>query len=389
MYKIKTLNVISPVIHDHLAAETYEVGNNVDQPDAILVRSADCHDLEFTDNLLAVARAGAGVNNIPIDACTAHGVAVFNTPGANANAVKELLLAAMLFTSRNMLPAMEWVQTLKGKGDEIPALVEKGKKQFVGPELKGKTLGIVGLGAIGVMAANDALSIGMDVVSYDPYISIENAWGVSRSVKRAPSLESLVSQSDFVTMHVPFTKNTDHMFTEDIIRRMKPGSTLINFSRDPLVDIAAVKKALETGRLNYYITDFPNDEVLGHERIIAIPHLGASTPEAEENCAHMAAIELDDYIRFGNIRNSVNLPNCELRVRSPYRLAILHKNVTNMVGQITGILARYDINISDMINKSRGDLAYTLIGMDHALPEAAMEALRTIEGTLRIRSFAY
>lgn len=386
MFKIKTLNQISTIIYNHLPEEKYLVSPDVENPDAILVRSASCHDIPLNDNLLAIARAGVGVNNVPIPCCTDRGIAVFNTPGANANAVKELVLASMLFVSRNIIPAIEWVQTLKGKGDEVPELVEKGKKQFVGPELMGKKLGVVGLGSIGVMVANDAATLGMEVMGYDPSISVESAWGLSSSVKRALNLEALVSRCDYISIHVPLIDKTRNLFNAEILKRVKPGSVLLNFSRDYIVNAGDVVQALDSGRLAYYITDFPMEDLLGHPKIIAIPHLGASTPEAEENCASMAAQQLRAFLEFGDIRNSVNLPNCELMTTSQYRVSVLHKNVPHMVSQFSSILSDYAINIGDMINKSAGELAYTLFALDDPLSCDGVDRIKAVEGVLRVRA---
>jgi D-3-phosphoglycerate dehydrogenase len=386
LFKIKTLNQISTIIYNHLPEEKYLVSPDVENPDAILVRSASCHDIPLNDNLLAIARAGVGVNNVPIPCCTDRGIAVFNTPGANANAVKELVLASMLFVSRNIIPAIEWVQTLKGKGDEVPELVEKGKKQFVGPELMGKKLGVVGLGSIGVMVANDAATLGMEVMGYDPSISVESAWGLSSSVKRALNLEALVSRCDYISIHVPLIDKTRNLFNAEILKRVKPGSVLLNFSRDYIVNAGDVVQALDSGRLAYYITDFPMEDLLGHPKIIAIPHLGASTHEAEENCASMAAQQLRAFLEFGDIRNSVNLPNCELMTTSQYRVSVLHKNVPHMVSQFSSILSDYAINIGDMINKSAGELAYTLFALDDPLSCDGVDRIKAVEGVLRVRA---
>ncbi|MFZ5975500.1 MAG: 3-phosphoglycerate dehydrogenase family protein [Bacillota bacterium] len=386
MIKIKTLNQISTIIYNYLPQDKYLISPDVENPDAILVRSASCHDLTFNDNLLAIARAGVGVNNIPIPECTRRGIAVFNTPGANANAVKELVLTAMFFVSRNIIPAMEWVQTLKGKGDEVSELVERGKRQFVGPELKGKKLGVVGLGSIGVMVANDATTLGMEVMGYDPFISVESAWGLSSSVTRALNLEALVSQCDYISIHVPLIEKTRDLFNAEIFKRIKQGSFLLNFSRDNIVNTRDVIEALDGGRLAYYITDFPVDELLGHPKIIAIPHLGASTPESEENCASMAAQQLRLFFESGDIRNSVNLPNCELMTTSEFRLCVLHKNIPQMVSKFASILGESNINIGDMINKSAGELAYSLFALDDPLCIDGVNRIKNIDGVLRVRS---
>ncbi len=386
MIKIKTLNQISDAIFDELPEDKYLVSPNIENPDAILVRSASCHEIELNDNLLAIARAGVGVNNIPISACTEKGIAVFNTPGANANAVKELVFTSMFFSSRNIIRAMDWVQSLKGKGDEVPGLVEKGKKQFAGPELKGKCLGVIGLGSIGVMVSNQAIDLGMHVMGYDPFISVESAWGLSSSVKRATSLDSLVTQCDYISIHVPLIEQTRELFNKKVFKKTKQGCCLLNFSRDEIVNTKDVIKALDNCTLSNYITDFPIDDVLGHEKILAIPHLGASTPEAEENCASMAARELRFFFEQGNLRNCINLPNCELPINSKFRVSVLHKNVPNMVGQFASILNEHNINIGDMINRSVDDLAYTLFALDQPLNTDGIDMLNKISGVMRVRS---
>ncbi len=387
MFRIKKLNAISDAIYDYLAPDKYQVSDDFSEYEAILVRSAKCHDMAFPKELLAVARAGAGVNNIPVEACAEQGIVVFNTPGANANGVKELVLAGMLMASRHLVEATEWVKTLKGSTDDVLAQVEKGKKQFVGPELYGKTLGVIGLGAIGVMVANAAHSLGMNVIGYDPYISIESAWGLSQDVRRALNLEQLLSESDYVTLHVPLLDNTKSFIGSAEIAKMKPGAVLLNFARNGLVEYDALFVALEEKRIFRYVTDFPNARLLDNDSVICIPHLGASTPESEENCAKMAASQIKDYLETGRIVNSVNMPSAVLPFTGCFRIAVIHKNMSGMVGKITGILANSGANITDMVNKSKGEMAYTVINLDECAPDTAAEDIRRIEGVIRVRTF--
>jgi D-3-phosphoglycerate dehydrogenase len=386
MYNIRKLNSISGAIYEYLDKNTCNIGENVEDCDAILVRSANCHELEFPQNLVAIARAGAGVNNIPIDKCSKMGIVVFNTPGANANAVKELVLAAMFIASRNIVDAIEWAKTLKGAAD-IMQLVEKGKKQFVGPELYGKTLGVIGLGAIGVMVANAAHALGMKVIGYDPYISIESAWGLSQYVGRALTLDELLEESDYITLHVPLVDNTKSFIGKAEIAKMKKGAILLNFARNGLVDYEPLYEALKSRKIGTYVTDFPTDELLGLPGAICIPHLGASTPESEENCARMAAQQLRDYLDTGDITNSVNMPGAKLPFSGLFRIAVIHANKSGMVGQMTAILAETGANITDMLNKSKGDIAYTIMNLDEKVPAEAVDKLRTIEGVIRVRTF--
>ncbi|MDD3919558.1 MAG: phosphoglycerate dehydrogenase [Eubacteriales bacterium] len=383
MLRVQTLNPISDVIHSFLPEDSYEIGNDIQNPDAILVRSADCRNRELNQNLLAIARAGAGTNNIPIDRCTEQGVAVFNTPGANANAVKELALCCMLLASRNVMEGVAWASQLSG--EDIPLQVEQGKRQFIGHELYGKTLGVIGLGAIGVMVANDAHAIGMNVIGYDPFISIEHAWGLSRAIRRGVSLAEMLPNCDYITIHVPLMDKTRNYISAEILKHVRPGAMLLNLARGELVDTAAVLDALADGRLSRYVTDFPSANIIGKPGVVCVPHLGASTPESEENCARMAAKELNEYLTLGNIENSVNLPQCSMQPAGTCRVCALHKNVTNMVGQITAILAGAGANITNMVNKSRGDLAYTLLDLDHALSETAVAEIAHIEGMMRVR----
>lgn len=383
MLRIQTLNPISDVIHSYLPRDAYEIGDAIQDPDAILVRSADCRGRELNDNLLAIARAGAGTNNIPIDRCTEAGIAVFNTPGANANAVKELALCCMLLASRNVMEGVAWANQLKG--EDIPIQVEQGKRQFIGHELYGKTLGVIGLGAIGVMVANDAHAIGMNVIGYDPFISIEHAWGLSRAIHRGASLAEMLPNCDYITIHVPLMEKTRNYINGNILKHVRPGAMLLNLARGELVETAAVLEALEDGRLSRYVTDFPCEAVIGKKGVVCVPHLGASTPESEENCARMAAKQLNDFLTLGNIENSVNLPQCSMAPAGTCRVCALHKNVTNMVGQITAILADAGANITNMVNKSRGDMAYTLLDLDHSLSDAAISAMARVEGMMRVR----
>ena len=387
MYNIKQLNAISGVVCDYLTEDTYTISEDTQDYDAILVRSAKCHDMCFPDNLLAIARAGAGVNNIPVDACAEKGIVVFNTPGANANGVKELVLAAMFFASRNILDAVEWAKTLAGKGEEVLPLVEKGKKQFKGPELAGKTLGVIGLGAIGVMVANAAHSLGMKVIGYDPYISVESAWGLSQDVGRAHKLDGLLETADYITLHVPLMDKTKRFIGRDEIDKMKKNVILLNFARNGLIDYEPLCNALKDKTIGKYVTDFPNDQLLGLDNAICIPHLGASTPESEENCAKMAAKQLKDYLETGRIVNSVNMPTAVLPFTGKSRVAVIHKNKSGMVGKMTALLADTGANIKDMVNKSRGDYAYTVINLDEKISDETIDAFRKIEGVIRVRTF--
>lgn len=391
MFKIQTLNKISAEGLANFPRDDYEIASEILNPDAILLRSADMHSMELPASVKAVARAGAGVNNIPIPAMTEKGVVVFNTPGANANAVKELVIAALLFSSRPVHKAAEWAKTLAGKGDEIPDLAEKGKSQFVGPEIKGKTLGVIGLGAIGAMVANTAIGLGMDVIGYDPYISVDAAWSLSRAVHKAESLESLLSKSDYVSLHIPQTNDTKGFINADRINMMKKGVRLLNFARGGLVVNKDVIAAIEAGKIAQYITDFTDEELLANDKVICLPHLGASTPEAEDNCAFMAVKQLKDFLERGNIVNSVNFPKTYLDAQIPAggtRLCIANKNVPNMVGQISTILADAKLNIEGMVNQNRADLAYNLIDVSCPVSEDVVAKLKSIEGVINVRCIA-
>ena len=391
MFKIQTLNKISAEGLANFPRDDYEIASEILNPDAILLRSADMHSMELPASVKAVARAGAGVNNIPIPAMSEKGVVVFNTPGANANAVKELVIAALLFSSRPVHKAADWAKTLAGKGDEIPDLAEKGKSQFVGPEIKGKTLGVIGLGAIGAMVANTAIGLGMDVIGYDPYISVDAAWSLSRAVHKAESLESLLSKSDYVSLHIPQTNDTKGFINADRINMMKKGVRLLNFARGGLVVNKDVIAAIEAGKIAQYITDFTDEELLANDKVICLPHLGASTPEAEDNCAFMAVKQLKDFLERGNIVNSVNFPKTYLDAQIPAggtRLCIANKNVPNMVGQISTILADAKLNIEGMVNQNRADLAYNLIDVSCPVSDDVVAKLKSIEGVINVRCIA-
>ena len=384
MFRIKTLNEISPVINKVFTAD-YAVGSEIDNEDAIIVRSAKMHDMPISDSLLAVARAGAGYNNIPVDKCSELGIVVFNTPGANANAVKELAIAGMLLAGRDIVGGIEWARTLKGEGDKVAALVEKGKNHFVGPELKGKKLAVIGLGAIGTMVANAGHALEMDVYGYDPFLSVEHALMLSRAVHKAGDLDKLLAEADFVSLHLPLTDKTRGMVDADMLSKFKPGAALLNFSRGELVDGAAVLEAVKAGRLRRYVTDFPSEDMLGAEGVIALPHLGASTPESEDNCAEMAAQELAGYLTRGAIINSVNYPACDPGYTDGARLCVLHANVPNMVGSVTALLAAQGINIANMVNKSRGALAYTVIDADGEIGANVVKAVAAVENVYKVR----
>lgn len=383
MFKVKTLNEIDQLGLDQLD-ENFTISDDNDA-DAILVRSAKMLDMDFDKNLLAIGRAGVGVNNIPLEKCAEKGIVVFNTPGANANGVKELVLTAMLISSRDIPASLSWVQGLDSSVD-IAKAVEAGKKDFVGPELKGKTLGVIGLGAIGVLIANAASSLGMTVLGYDPYISVQSAWRLSRKVIKSNSYEEVYRNADYLTIHVPYLESTKHLINEDVIKMFKPDIRVINLARAELVDDDAMEKALETGKVFRYITDFPTERTYKMKNVIAIPHLGASTPESEVNCAIMAAEEISDYLKFGTIQNSVNFPNCECGpVTADARVTILHKNIPNMVGQITTDLGIHDINIAGMQNMSRKEWAYTVLEIEGNVDEALIATLEAIEGVVKVR----
>ncbi|MBP1556992.1 MAG: phosphoglycerate dehydrogenase [Oscillospiraceae bacterium] len=387
MYSIKTLNKISNIIYTELENDSYTVSDSAENYEGILVRSADMHEMKLPENLLAIARAGAGVNNIPVDACTEKGIVVFNTPGANANAVKELVICGMLLSGRQVIVGCDWLADLHLRcADNIETLVEKGKSRFVGPELAGKKLGVIGLGAIGVMVANAAdKGLGMEVMGYDPYLSVDAAWNLTRSIIHVKTIEEIFSKCDYISLHLPLNDKTRGMLDENTIASMKQGAVILNFARGGLVDDEAIISALESGHIRHYVTDFPNDKLLGRKGIIATPHLGASTPESEENCAQMAARQLKSYIEDGNIVNSVNLPRCEMPRTEPFRLAIINRNVKNMLGQMSAVLADAGFNIEHMMNSSRGDWAYTLFDLSVEPDEAVIKKLENIDGIIKVR----
>lgn len=385
-FRILTLNNISVRGLERLPRERYEVASEVGHPHAILVRSADMHAMQIPDTVLAVARAGAGTNNVPVAALTRRGVPVFNAPGANANAVKELVLAALFVSARNLCSAWRFVRELEGDDHAIESAVEKGKKRFIGHELPGRTLGVIGLGAIGVEVANAAHGLGMRVLGYDPQITVQRAWQLSSGVEQALSLDDLFARSDVVTLHVPLNDATRGLVNAARIRLMKDGAAVLNFARAPIVEEAAVVAALDSGKLGAYVCDFPSQAVKDHPKVVAWPHLGASTGEAEENCAVMVADTLRDFLENGNIRHSVNFPEASLpRAAGTYRLVIANSNVPNMVGQISTALASAGLNIADLLNKSRGEVAYTMIDIDGPVPESALQQIRGIEGVLSAR----
>lgn len=384
MRNIYCFNAISKYGTDRLTAD-YALTDDLARAEGVLVRSAALHETEFGDSLLAIARAGAGVNNIPLDRCANEGIVVFNTPGANANGVKELVIAGLLLAARDVVGGIEWCKENKEDAN-IAKTVEKAKKAFAGYEIKGKKLGVIGLGAIGAEVANTAAALGMEVYGYDPYISINAAWALSRDVKHITSVDTIYQECDYITVHVPLLDSTRGMINGQTIGQMKDGVVVLNFARDLLVDDDAMAAALETGKVRRYVTDFPNPKSVAMKNVIAIPHLGASTEESEDNCAKMAVEELMDYLENGNIRNSVNYPNCDMGVcHAASRVAVLHLNVPNMIGQITGILASGNVNISDMTNKSRDKYAYTLLDLENPAEEEIVEKLKAIKGVLRVR----
>lgn len=384
MYKIDLLNNISEK-GLRLFTDRYEYRAGVSEPDGILVRSKEMKDMTLPSSLKAIARAGAGVNNIPIDKCSEKGIVVFNTPGANANGVKELVILGMLLASRKVTEGIAWAKGLVGEGDKVPDLIEKGKSKFGGTEILGKKVGVVGLGAIGTMVANAAEGLGMEVIGYDPFLSIEAAWMLSRNTKRASSLEKLLADSDFVTLHVPLNKDTRGSIDADKFAIMKKGAVLLNFARRELVNTADLKKALADGIVSCYVTDFPDEELIKMDRSIAIPHLGASTEESEENCAIMAAMQLMEYLENGNIKNSVNFPETHLDRSPSKRLTIANQNLPGMIEKITHLLAENKINIADMINKSKGSIAYNIIDIDGDVNEGLIGKIGSLEGVLAIR----
>ncbi len=389
MFTVKTLNNIAECGLNVLNSDNYTINNDTENPDAILLRSFNMHEMELDKNVKAIARAGAGTNNIPVSKYTEQGIVVFNTPGANANAVKELVLTTLMASSRNLFEGLTWTKTLDGKGDEVPKLVESGKKAFVGKEIKGKTLGVIGLGAIGALVANDALDLDMDVIGFDPFISVDTAWNLSRNVQRAMTIEQLFANSDYITVHVPLVDGTRGMFNKESFSIMKDGVHILNFSRGELANEDDMAAALESGKVGKYVTDFPNQTVLKMKNAVCLPHLGASTAEAEENCAIMAARQVKDFLETGNIKNSVNFPNAFLEYTGKRRVTVYHKNVPNMVGNITAALSNYNLNIADMVNRSRGDYAYTMIDIDNTLDGDVIPGLEEkicqAEGIVNVR----
>lgn len=388
MYQIKTYNKISPVGLQVFNSAAYTCGDDVEAPVGAIVRSAALHDEAFPSSLLAIARAGAGTNNIPVDRCAEEGIVVFNTPGANANAVKELVLLGLLISSRKVVSALNWAQELKGNGAEVGKMVEKGKSAFVGPEIAGKTLGVIGLGAIGELVANAAVKLGMTVVGYDPFLSVKAALALSPRVQVVSDAKTVYEQADYLTLHVPYNADTKGIVCAESLAQMKNGVRILNFARGELVDTDSILAALANGKAACYVTDFPNDAVLGVENVVALPHLGASTPESEDNCATMAVAELIDYIENGNIVHSVNLPDAAMPKSSAVRICVIHKNVPAVINKITGMISGSNINIVNMLNKSRGNYAYTMLDIDVQDTEQAEKiasALRETAEIVRVR----
>lgn len=386
MFNIKPLNEIAQTGLDKLPSADFNINKDEENPHGIILRSFDMHSTNINDELLGVARAGAGTNNVPIDKCTEKGVPVFNAPGGNANAVKELVLTGILISSRKVVKGASWVQSIKDS-DTLSKDIEAGKKQFIGPEILGKTVGVIGLGAIGVLVANACLDLGMNVVGFDPYLSLESAWHLSPSVVKAESLEDLVVKCDYITIHVPLLDSTKHTINKDLLSKMKKSVRIMNFARGELVNNEDILWAIEEGIVERYITDFPEKELLGNENIIATPHLGASTPESEENCAIMATVALREYIYYGNIKNSVNFPNCIVPYNGKPRIAISHKNEVNMIAQLAGVFTKYHINIDKLVNNSKGDLAYNIVVCD-TLPDdtkAILDDLHAISSVIKVR----
>ena len=385
MYKVKTLNKISDIGLKEFT-DNYSFTEELNEADAVLVRSADMKSLDFGGNLLAVARAGAGVNNIPLDKCAEQGIVVFNTPGANANAVKELVIAGLLLAARDVVGGINWVQANKD-AEGLSKLVEKEKSNFAGNEIEGKKLGVIGLGAIGVLVANAAKRLGMEVYGCDPYISVEHAWSLSRDVIHVKTVEEIFRTCDYITVHVPLMDATKHMINADSLKLMKDGVVILNFSRDALVNDEDMEKALSDGKVKKYVTDFPNEKSANMDGVIAIPHLGASTEESEDNCAVMAVKEIMNYLENGSIKNSVNYPNCEVaKLISKARITLLHKNIPSMITKFTTVLSSYNVNIEEMVNKSRGDYAYSVFDIDTEVTEEMKKALSEIEGVLKVRA---
>ena len=388
MYNIRTYNKISAIGLDEFDKTAYTCGDEVADPVGAIVRSAALHETEFPKTMLAIARAGAGTNNIPVDRCAEEGIVVFNTPGANANAVKELVIAGLLICSRRVIPAIKWAESLKGNGAEVGKMVEKGKGAFVGPEIKGKSLGVIGLGAIGVQVANAANHLGMKVYGYDPYLSVDAAWNLTHNAIHAIDLNDIFEKCDYITLHVPLTPDTKGLINADTIAKCKDGVRILNFARGDLVNSTDLLAALDSGKVAAYVTDFPSDDVIGADGVIAIPHLGASTPESEDNCAMMAAHELIDYIENGNIVNSVNMPNISMPRAGAERICVIHKNVPSVINKITGIVSEANINIANMLNKSKKDFAYTMLDLDKndgAKVDEITDAIGKMSEVIRVR----
>ncbi len=386
MFKVQTLNKISPKGLNKLDPAAFSIADEVAAPDGIIVRSFEMKNYEMPKSLLAIARAGVGTNNIPVDRCSEDGIVVFYAPGANANAVKELVITGILISSRKIVEGINWTKSLKGQKG-VDKLVEDGKSKFAGPEIAGKTLGVIGLGAIGVKVANAAINLGMNVVGFDPYLSVDAAWNLAPSVVKADDIASVVSKCDYVTLHIPLNNNTRGMIDTEVFGKMKPGARLLNFSRGEIVDTPSLKEALESGVLESYITDFPNDETLELEKVILIPHLGASTPESEEHCAEMASAEIRDFLEYGKIKNSVNFPDCEEYYFDKTRVSIIHKNIPGQVSAIAASFSEGAININNLVNKSKGNWAYTLVDIDsfNGCKESVLAKLHAIDGIVRVR----
>ena len=385
MYAIKTYNKISPIGLDLFDKTKYAISDSEQAPVGAIVRSAALHEEAFPETLLAIARAGAGTNNIPTDRCSEEGIVVFNTPGANANAVKELVIAGLFLASRKIAPAIEWAKTLKGNGDAVGKMVEKGKSAFAGPEISGKKLGVIGLGAIGVLVANAACELGMKVYGYDPYLSLKNAWELSHNVKQAADMKEIFAECDYITFHIPLNAATKGSVNAEAFAMMKDGVRILNFARNGLVNSEDMLAALASGKVASYVVDFPTDEMIGAEGVVCIPHLGASTPESEDNCAVMAAEELIDYIENGNITNSVNLPNVSMPKGADMRICVIHKNIPNMLTSITSVLAKDNVNIENMLNRSKGDYAYTILDVNECDKASVSAHIGAVEGIIRVR----
>ncbi len=385
MFKILTMNTIASAGIDVLHKHGCQVSASMDNPEGLILRSADLHSVTFPKSLLAIARAGAGTNNIPIDRCTEEGIAVFNAPGANAEAVKEQEMAALVMSSRDVLGSIAWVRSIADQGDKIPALVEKGKSAFAGPELLGKTLGVIGLGATGAQVANAALAIGMKVIGYDPFLSVDGAWMLSSEIRRADTTDEIFEQSDYISLNIPYTEDTHNMLNDAAFAKMKQGVRILNESRAEVVDDVAMTHALESGKVAKYVTDFPNEAILKAPNVIAMPHLGACTPESEDRCAVMAANELYDYLLNGNIKNSVNLPNVALSRMGVCRLCVVHRNVPRMINRILDFISDKNINVEHMINKPRGEYAYTIVDLAELIGEDTADSIRNMANVLRVR----